>query len=64
MERQIGEVFEYNGVKLEVIQNSACFECYFCKERIYCGVLKSTILGFCDAYNRIDSRTVIFKEVK
>lgn len=46
MERPIGEQFKYDGVTLEVTQNSACFECYFYKERIYCGVLKSTILGF------------------
>ena len=64
MERPIGDKFDFNGVTLEVVQNSACFECYFCKERIYCGDLKSTILGSCGAFNRSDKKTVIFNEVK
>ena len=29
MERQIGDVFKYRGVKLEVVECESCRECYF-----------------------------------
>lgn len=29
MERQIGEMFEYNGIMLEVVEGESCRNCYF-----------------------------------
>lgn len=64
MERQVGEVFDYDGVTLEVIEHGACLACYFYKERIYCGDLKRDILGSCGNINRSDRKMVVFKKVE
>lgn len=39
MERKLGEVFEYNNAKLQVIENKdgfSCNDCYFLNEGIDC----------------------------
>lgn len=66
MERQIGEVFEYDGKKLRVIEEpcDTCDGCYFngkvCQEA---SILK--IIGNCGCIIlRKDKINIIFKEVK
>lgn len=61
-ERQIGEVFEYNGIKLKVRKMSPwgeCRKCFFFKEgNVTCGVPK------CAAYERKDKNYVYFEKVE
>lgn len=61
-ERQIGEVFEYNGIKLKVRKMSPwgeCRKCFFFKEgNVTCGGPK------CAAYERKDKNYVYFEKVE
>ena len=60
MERKLGEVFKYNNVKLQVIEQEdgfSCNDCYFlngidCNEQL------------CLRMDRHDRKSVIFKEIK
>lgn len=58
MERKIGEIFEFAGVSLEVVEKGGCEGCYFLKSE--CAVF-GHIRGAC--WNRTDSNPVIFKKV-
>ena len=61
MERKLGEVFEYNNVKLQVIENKdgfSCNDCYFINEGIDCNG------QLCLRCDRHDRKSVIFKEIK
>lgn len=63
MERKVGEVFEYRGVKLHVREStSACTGCYF----HYCMFCKkySSIAGECVKNKRTDKTNIIFLEYK
>jgi len=63
MIRRIGEIFEYNGVKLEVVKCPACDGCYFQENGIdCCDGNTMDITSDCSLYARTHS--VIFKEVK
>ena len=66
MERQIGEIFDYNGTKLEVVENedNHCEGCYFYRWIIcrFDGIIDIT--GNCAPTYRNDKMNVIFKEVK
>lgn len=59
-EIKIGEVFEYNGIKLKVRKMSPwgeCRKCFFFKEgNVTCGVPK------CAAYERKDKNYVYFEK--
>ena len=64
MERKIGEIFECEGKKLQVIEDpfDTCDGCYFvneteCDDRL-------DIRGFCSYIRRRDKLRVAFKEVK
>ena len=64
MERKIGEIFECDGKKLQVIEDpfNTCYGCYFvneteCDDRL-------DIRGFCSYIRRKDKLRVAFKEVK
>ena len=64
MERKVGEIFECDGKKLQVIEGhlEECDGCYFvnkggCAYRL-------DIRGCCEEMNREDRRAVIFKEIK
>ena len=64
MERKIGEIFECDGKKLQVIEDpfDTCDGCYFvnemeCDDRL-------DIRGFCSYIRRKDKLCVAFKEVK
>lgn len=59
MERKVGEIFDYKGKKLQVVEQFDCKDCvfdiYFCRRT-------PSIVGRC--YDRKDGKSVIFKEVK
>ena len=68
MEREVGEVFDFNGVKLQVKdtgKESSCNECYF--NRIMCTnneVRSINQTGECFLTCREDGKNVIFVEVE
>ena len=63
MERKIGEVFEYQGKKLKVLEtkDSTCYNCYFANRD--CEKTKK-VLGECIRERRTDKKPVIFVEAK
>lgn len=67
MERQIGEQFDYEGVRLEVVESEeddGCAGCYF-MDSMFCnkgGVLD--IAGYCFSSSRKDKKDVVFKKVE
>ena len=63
MERKIGEIFECDGKKLQVIEdpNAQCYGCYFandnkCDEHYI-------VAGVCMNNERKDDKNVLFKEI-
>lgn len=61
MERKIGEIINYNNVKLQIINsNKYCNGCYFLADCFEC--VKPDSFEPCT--NRKDTKEVIFKEVK
>ena len=61
MERAIGEVFEFDAIKLKVKKEYAlCDKCYF--ENILCISFKDYI-GECSRYKRKDDKSVIFVKI-
>ena len=60
MEREVGEIFEYEGIKLEVIEteDSSCRGCYFLDLRYKCRQ------QLCMRCLRKDRKNVIFKSVE
>ena len=61
-ERRIGEVFEYEGKKLKVVEGeNECDKCYF-YNKIYCTRI-DRIAGACLMSRRIDNKSVKFVEV-
>ena len=67
MERKIGEEFEYNGVRLKVVEADECDKCYFAYKRKYGACTRSkyiSISGFCSEANREDRKSVQFIEIK
>lgn len=68
MERKVGEVFDFNGVKLQVkdIGNKACCDgCCFDKPEHKCfDAHISGRIGVCSRLFRSDGKHVIFVKVK
>ena len=64
-EREIGEVFEYEGKKLKVVKTkgSICNNCYFENRECSCENI-SKVSGACLRETRSDNNPVIFMEVK
>ena len=64
MERKIGEIFEYEGKKLQVIEDpfDTCDGCYFDKEKNCRDLLD--IRGKCGSFEREDKCYVSFIEFK
>ena len=61
MERKVGEIFEYNGVKLKVVREDVpfrCEDCYFQDLDASCEKIS------CLWRERRDNENVIFKEIK
>lgn len=67
MERKIGEEFEYNGVRLKVVEGEECKNCYFVdkhKGKVCDRNKNISVSGFCSGTNREDSKSVEFIEIK
>lgn len=67
MERKIGEEFEYNGVRLKVVEEDFCENCYFRDkhENESCARSKHiSVSGICSKAKREDSKSVQFIEIK
>lgn len=63
MEREIGVIFNYNKVKLQIVEsNGYCNNCYFNDSCITC--TKPNTLDKCQANNRKDNKNIHFKEIK
>ena len=63
MKKEIGEIFEFNGVKLQIVEsNGYCNSCYFNYNCIAC--IKPDNLDKCKAYNRKDNKGIYFKVIK
>ena len=62
MERKIGEEFEYNGVRLKVVEHKygGCANCYFCYDCT--GGLRYKVPE-CSKNMRHDNTTVLFKKM-
>ena len=68
MERAIGEVFDFDGVKLQVKDTGDscfCFGCYFYEsEHECCDKPNPDWIGHCYGPEHSDGKNVIFVEVK
>ena len=64
MEREIGNIFEYDGKMLEVVETKSdtCYQCCFKENDGRCSKNKSKV-GECEMIKRSDRRPVIFVEV-
>ena len=60
MERKIGKIFEFEGVKLKCVvkHNDCCLDCYFCDKGLQC------IQQNCSSSSRKDSINVMFIQIK
>lgn len=61
MERKVGECFEYEEQKLQVVEQKGCEGCYFLNNFCYGDYIHNEI-GACTSRN--DQKEVIFKELK
>lgn len=59
--RPIGEVFKYGKVKLQVVENNVCDECYFDEGNLFLEDEEDP--GYCIAKYRDDRKNIIFKQV-
>ena len=59
MEREIGEIFDYDGVKLEVIEHVGCNGCYFDNSQCTGNI---SLTGYCSV--RSDKKCVQFRKVE
>ena len=68
MERKVGEVFDFNGVKLQVKDTGdscTCYGCYFSvHKRKRNGVRFRNQTGECFQFYRSDGKNVIFVKVE
>ena len=60
MEREIGELFEVDGVKLKCVvkHNDCCLDCYFCDKGLQCMQQNYS------SSNRKDSINIMFIQIK
>lgn len=59
--RPIGEIFDYEDIKLEVVKKFGCEGCYFRGE---CKIEHIEITGPCMISERTDFESVIFEKVE
>ena len=68
MERAIGEIFDFDGVKLQVKdtrESCFCYGCYFYESGCTCDTTDHTNqVGACFRIHRADDKNVIFVEVE
>ena len=63
MEREIGETFDYKGVRLKVVNAPFCWDCYF-KGFFPClGKPHTKVTGHCEYLLRNDNKSVSFVRV-
>lgn len=62
MERKVGEIFEYDGHKLKVVEEvgTECHKCFL----FYRDCKSKSVRGFCNKDDRTDNKNVIFVEAK
>ena len=66
MERKIGETFEYDGVRLKVVEGRnqlSCAGCYIYDAGYDCDVTALEALGFCAGHDREDGKNVLFRQI-
>lgn len=59
--RPIGEIFKFCNLKLQVVENNSCDECYFMVDVGCINYLSNT--GECGESMRNDRKNVIFKRI-
>ena len=59
MERAIGEIFKFEGIKLKVVEGKGCDGCYF-QDKACCEPIRRE-RGKCTIYIRNDKKSIIFK---
>lgn len=59
--RPIGEVFELEVVKLQVVEDIHCKDCFFCGDYNCFNYINKT--GYCGKSLRDDRKSVIFKRI-
>ena len=67
MERNIGDIFRYDVVTLQVVnaESSFCFGCYFHDKGLECAYRKvRKTIGSCNILCRKDGMNVLFKKVE
>lgn len=57
----IGEIFEYCGIKLQVMENKSCKGCFFLGNKFCFNYPK--VNGQCRSLLRKDNKSVIFKRI-
>lgn len=63
MEREIGEIFKHNGIKLQVVEAPFCEDCYFRNEFPCFGKPHIASTGDCEYVMRNNSKSVVFKKL-
>lgn len=66
MEREVGEVFDFKGVALQVQDTdymASCDDCYFDRFGHEC-LYERGYIGYCYRRRRSDGKDVVFVEVK
>ena len=65
MERKVGDVFDYKGIKLQVNEShfSSCAGCFFNHHLFACD-REYFVTGSCLCFMRTDDKNVIFVEVE
>lgn len=64
MEREVGEVFEYNGRVLRVEEAAFCKDCYFKKLYPCLGKQHCKVTGMCEYNLRGDGKSVSFVKLR
>lgn len=59
--KPIGEIFEYCGIKLQVVENEDCNKCFFLGNKFCFNNHRRN--GHCRSLLRKDNKSVIFKRI-
>lgn len=59
-ELSVGEMIDFCGVKLEVVEETSCEGCFFCDK---CFLQLDVFIGQCSSLSRLDRKSVIYKIV-
>lgn len=64
MERNVGEVFRFNGIRLKVVETPFCHGCFFRNQAPCLDKQHIEVTGHCEALLRIDNKSVSFIKVE